>query len=33
MIAFKTVARAALIAAALGSASIAAAAEPMIAAE
>lgn len=33
MIAFKTVARAALIAAALGSASIAVAAEPMIAAE
>lgn len=33
MIAFKTVARAALIAAALGSASIAAAAEPIIAAE
>ncbi len=33
MIAFKTVARAALIAAALGSASIATAAEPMIAAE
>jgi len=33
MIAFKTVARAALIAAALGSASVATAAEPMIAAE